>query len=87
MSGRCGTLQAVSNELPPDIADEVAGWPEFRMGVHRVRVELTDGRTVDNVMVAGGRVMKVLGRNEIPFDTSDVVAATDFTDAPLPPGY
>lgn len=55
------------------------------MGVNRVRVELTDGRTFDNVMVAGGRVMKVLGRNEIPFDASDVVAVTDFTDAPLPP--
>jgi hypothetical protein len=77
----------VSNELSPDIADEVAGWPEFRMGVNRVRVELNDGRTFDNVMVAGGRVVKVLGWDEIPFEASDVVAVTDFTDAPLPPGY
>lgn len=57
------------------------------MGVSRARVELNDGRTFDNVMVAGGRVVKVLGWDEIPFEASDVVAVTDFTDAPLPPGY
>jgi hypothetical protein len=77
----------VPNELPPSIADEVARWPEFRMGVNRVRVELADGRTFDDVMVAGDRVVKVLGRDEIPFEVSDVVAVTDFSDAPLPPGY
>ncbi|MEO8829619.1 hypothetical protein [Lapillicoccus sp.] len=75
------------NELPPAIANEVAGWPEFRMGVTRVRVELADGRTFDDVMVAGGRVAKILGRDEIPFEASDVVAVTDFGEAPLPPGY
>jgi hypothetical protein len=52
------------------------------MGVNRVRLELTDGRTFDNVMVAGGRFVKVLCQNEILFDASDVVAATDFTNAP-----
>jgi hypothetical protein len=57
------------------------------MGVNRVRVELADGRTFDDVMVAGDRVVKVLGRDEIPFEVSDVVAVTDFSDAPLPPGY
>jgi hypothetical protein len=52
------------------------------MGANRVRLELTDGRTFDNVMVAGGRFVKVLCQNEILFDASDVVAATDFTNAP-----
>lgn len=87
MNSRRETLQDVSDRLSPDIADEVAGWPEFRMAVHRVRVELSDGRTFDNVMVAGGRVRGVLGRDEVPFEASDVVAVTDFADAPLPPGY
>jgi hypothetical protein len=55
------------------------------MGANRVRLELTDGRTFDNVMVAGGRFVKVLCQNEILFDASDVVAATDFTNAPPRP--
>ena len=57
------------------------------MGVNRVRVELSDGRTFENVMVSGDRVVGVLGREEVPFVASDVVAVTDFADAPLPPGY
>jgi hypothetical protein len=77
----------VSDNLPPSIAAEVAGWPEFRMGVHRVRVELADGRAFDDVMVAGGRVVKVPGRDDVPFEASDVVAVTDLSEAPLPPGY
>jgi hypothetical protein len=87
MSGSPWDASIVSNELPRDIADEVAGWPEFRMGVKRVRVELSDGRTFEDVMVAGDRVVGVLGREEVPFAASDVVAVTDFADAPLPPGY
>jgi hypothetical protein len=77
----------VSDKLPSAISDEVAGWREFRMGVNRVRVELADGRVFDNVMVAGGRVVGVLGQPQVPFEASDVVAVADFTDAPLPPGY
>ena len=77
----------MSDKLPPAISDQVARWPEFRMGVNRVRVELADGRVFDDVMVAGGRIVGVLGQPEIPFDASDVVAIADFADAPLPPGY
>lgn len=57
------------------------------MGVNRVRVEVSDGRVFDDVMVAGDRVVKVLGRDDVPFEASEVVAVTDFTDTPLPPGY
>ena len=57
------------------------------MGVNRVRVELSDGRTFENVIVAGDRVVKVLGQDDVPFEASDVVAVTDFSDAPLPSGY
>lgn len=52
-----------------------------------MRIELADGRVFDNVMVAGGRIVGVLGQPEIPFDASDVVAIADFADASLPPGY
>ena len=57
------------------------------MGVNRVRVELAAGRAFEDVMVAGDRVVGVLGRHEVPFEASDVVAITDISDAPLPPGY
>ena len=57
------------------------------MGVKRVRVTLADGRTFENVMVAGHRVVGVLGQPHVPFEASDVVAATDFAEAPLPLGY
>lgn len=80
-------LPVVSDQLPPTIANEVAGWLEFRMGVHRVRVELADGRAFEDVMVGGARVVKVLVRGEIPFEASDVVAVTDFSEALLSPGY
>lgn len=49
--------------------------------------EISDGRTFENVIVAGDRVVKVLGRDDVPFEASDVVAVNDFSDAPLPPGY
>lgn len=77
----------MSDKLPQAIADEVAGWTEFRMGVNRVQVKLADGRVFENVMVAGGRVVKVLGQPDLMFDASDVVAVADFADAPPPPGY
>ena len=79
-----GRLTDVSDDLPPSIVDEVAKWPEFRMGVNRVRVVLADGRAFDDVMVAGKRVVKVLGRDDIPFEASGVVTVTDLSEAPLP---
>ena len=77
----------MSDDLPPSIVDEIAKWPEFRMGVNRVRVVLADGLAFDDVMVAGNRVVKVLGRHDIPFEACDVVAVTDLSEAPLPLRY
>ena len=85
--GLHGSLANVSDHLPPSIVDEVAKWPEFRMGVQRVRVVVADGRSFDDVMVAGNRVVKVLGRHDLPFEASDVVAVTDLSEAPLPLRY
>jgi hypothetical protein len=76
----------MSGVLPPALAKQVAGGPEFRLGVHRVRVELSDRRAFENVMVAGGQVTGVLGLDDVPSEVSEVVAVTDFANAPLPPG-
>ena len=72
----CDNLYRVQEAAVRDRC-EVAGWPEFRMGANRVRVELADGRTFENVMFAGDRVVGVLGQDEIPFEASEVVAAID----------
>jgi hypothetical protein len=82
-----GRLALVTDELPASIAHEVARLPEFRMGVHRLRVALADGRAFDDVMVASNRVVRVLGLDDIPFEGCDVVAVTDLSDASLPLGY
>ena len=77
----------VTNLLPETIADMVAAWPEFRMGVKRVGVTLAGGQTFDNVMIAGPKVVKILGFDDLPFDSGDIVAATDQAEDPLPKGY
>jgi hypothetical protein len=77
----------VTNVLPEPIADVVACWPEFRMGVNRVGVQLADGQKFDNVIIAGSTVVKVLGFDGIPFDAGAIVAATDQAEDPLPKGY
>jgi hypothetical protein len=45
---------AVSNRLPERISEQVLDFPEVHMGVHRVTVVLTDGRTFSGVDVAWG---------------------------------
>lgn len=77
----------MSDRLPPTIATLVSTWPEFRMAVHRIQVVLSDGRVIDNVMVSGGSIRGVLGGDGVSFDASEVISATDFASAPLPPGY
>lgn len=42
-----------SVQLPPELADKVASWPEVRMGVHRVTLVLRDGSRIRGVLVAG----------------------------------
>lgn len=79
--------ETVMNVLPQTIAEMVAGWPEFRMGVKRVGVVLSGGQSFDNVVIAGSEVVKVWGFDDIPFDTGAIVAATDQAEDPLPKGY
>jgi hypothetical protein len=76
----------VSVDLPPAIATQVQQFPEFRMGVHRVGVKLVSGIRVDDVLVSGGRVTRVLGRDQVPFDATEVVEIEDQSARSLPPG-
>ena len=60
--------------LPEHIQERIAGMPEFHYGVHRVTVELADGRVFPNVEVAWhSEVIRVPPHSSIPFRADDVV--------------
>ena len=50
---------------------------EFRMGVHRVSVLLTDRHIIHDVLVSGNRVSWVFGEDTIPFRADEVEALLD----------
>jgi hypothetical protein len=77
---------SMGDVLPVAIAEAVQGMPEFRMGVHRVGVRLVSGLRVDDVLVSGVRVTRVLGLDQVPFNADEVVEAVDQSAAALPPG-
>jgi hypothetical protein len=69
-------------QLPEHVADIILGFPEYRMGAHKVAVELRDGTIVDDVLVAwGGEVIRVGGVDGCSFDPSAVVNAYDRSSA------
>jgi hypothetical protein len=53
--------------LSDNLVKQLDRFPEFRMGVHRVSVRLTDERIVHGVLVSGRRVSWVFGEDTIPF--------------------
>jgi len=64
------------SDLPEEIQDKIAGYPEFKYGVNKVCVVLDDGTKVPDVYVAWGKqVIKVGTSEEIKFDPSRVVDA------------
>jgi hypothetical protein len=63
--------------LPDTLVTQLDRIPEFRMGVHRVSVRLTDGRTVHDVLVSGRRVSWVFGEDTIPFRPEQIDALID----------
>jgi hypothetical protein len=67
--------------LSAELSDKVAGWPEFRMGVHRVVVVLQDGTTVPDAFVSGGQIKGVGvsgdGTGPVPFGADDVADLLD----------
>ena len=60
--------------LPDAIQDKISMMPEFHAGVHRVTVELADGRVFPGVEVAwDAEVIRVPTYPEIPFKGDEVV--------------
>jgi hypothetical protein len=79
-------LRTASRRLPvtilsADLVKQLERIPEFRMGVHRVKAQLADGRTIHDVLVSGNRVSYVFGEDTIPFRAEEVAALLDQFDA------
>jgi hypothetical protein len=75
-------LRTSSRRLPvtilsDNLVEQLDRIPEFRMGVHRVRVRLTDGRVIRDVLISGNRVSWVFGEDAIPFRAEEVEALLD----------
>ncbi|HEY3406569.1 MAG TPA: hypothetical protein VGK53_00195 [Propionicimonas sp.] len=75
----------MTDELPDAMRAQVQAMMEFRMGVHRIGVRLVSGVKVDDVLISGGRVTRVLGRDHPTFDASEVIEVEDQREWPLPP--
>jgi len=68
--------------MPAPLSDAVTelilGFPEYKMGTHKVALKLRDGTIVENVLVAwGNEVIRVDGVDGCPFDPKEVVDAYD----------
>ena len=59
--------------LPERWAEFLASKPETGMGDQTGDVTLADGRVFTDVVIVGGRITKVRGRTDIPFDGVEVV--------------
>lgn len=75
-------LRTTSRRLPvtmlaDNLVTQLNRIPEFRMGVHRVSVRLTDGRTIHDVLVSNRRVSWVFGEDTIPFRPEQIEALID----------
>jgi hypothetical protein len=67
-----GSLNVVI--LPEHIQERIAAMPEFSSGVHRVTVELADGRLYPGVEVAWhAEIIRVPPHPAIPFRADEVV--------------
>jgi hypothetical protein len=68
-------------QLTAELRDKVAGWPEFRMGVHRVVVVLRDGTRVPDAFVSGDQIRGVGvsgdGTGPVPFGPDDIADVLD----------
>ncbi|HYV49995.1 MAG TPA: hypothetical protein VFA20_34305 [Myxococcaceae bacterium] len=60
--------------LPAAIREKIAGFPEYRMGAHKVALVLRDGRVVEDVVVAWEKEIVSEGnRTELSFAPEDAV--------------
>jgi hypothetical protein len=67
--------------LPDDFVRQIQSMYEFRMGVHRVGLKLTDGREFSDVFVSGERVSWVAGCDTIPFRASTIAKVWNSIEA------
>ena len=74
-------MDKVSRTLLDPIAQKVLAFPEWKMGTHRVKVTLADGRSFSPVDVAWGReIVRVDGSDVVPFDAKDVTEVENLLD-------
>jgi hypothetical protein len=65
-------------ELPTAVTDLILGFPEYKMGTHKVALQLRDGTVVEDVLVAWGtEVIRVAGVDGCLFNLAEVVNAYD----------
>jgi len=65
-------------QLPDRLAERILSFPEYRMGVHRVAFVMSDGSTIDNVLVAWGReVIRVGGVEDVHVNVNNVLDVVD----------
>lgn len=76
----------MTDMLPDAIRAQVQAMPEFRMGGHRIGVRLISGSNVDDVLISGGRVTRVLGRDHPTFNAGEVIEVEDQSELALPSG-
>ena len=68
----------MSAHLPSNVTDLILGFPEYKMGTHKVALKLRDGSVVEDVLVAWGKdVIRVGGVDGCLFDTESVIDAYD----------
>ena len=65
--------------IPAHLLNKLLAVPEFRMGVKRVGVVLSDGRSFRSVFVSGNEVRRVgePATDPIPFDSAEIVDLQD----------
>jgi hypothetical protein len=63
-----------ARELPEALQETISTFPEYKMGVHRITVELSDGRVFTEVDVAWeSEIIRVGGLAKLPFDVDEIV--------------
>jgi hypothetical protein len=63
-----------SRELPIRIQDKIATFPEYKYGVNKITVVLSDQKKIQDVYVAWGKeIIKVGSSDKINFDPAAVV--------------
>jgi len=64
--------------IPEVVKEKILGFPEYKMGTHKVALFMKDGTVIEDVIVAwGDEVVRVAGVDGCPFDPREVIDAAD----------